>query len=126
MGVADLDLVVAARSTVNARLAQLVSEFGRAEPALLASKAFLDRLDTAVQDVLSAEDATGLDAAAHQLAGSAETLGAMGLGAAAREVMRHARECPDMPLPAPLGDGLRAEADAARTALELELAAFTD
>lgn len=123
---ADPDLVTAARSTVGARLAQLISELGRPEPAVLASQAFLGRLDAAVAAVLTADDTTALDGAAHQLAGSAETLGATGLGAAARAVMRHARETPDAPLPAALGDALRAEAGAARTALEQELDAITD
>lgn len=123
---ADPDLVTAARSTVSTRLAQLVEELGRAEPAVLASRAFLGRLDTAVQDVLTAGDATRLDNAAHQLAGSAETLGATALGAAAREVMRHARESPDSPLPASLGDKLRTEAEASRIALELELETLAD
>lgn len=119
---ADEQLVIAATATVRARLDQLVSELGRPEPATMASEAFLGRLDTAIRDILVAGDATARDDAAHQLAGSAETLGALSLGAAAREVMRLAREEPSAPLPDDLADRLRAEAAAAEVALRAEVA----
>lgn len=120
------DLRQATVTAVRGRLDQLVEELGRAEPALMAVEALLGRLDEAVAAVCDAEDATARDGAAHQLAGSAETLGAMPLGAAAREVMRLAREEPDQPLPDEIEEQLRAAATVTADVLRDEVARRRD
>lgn len=106
-----------AHATVSARMELLVAELGRPEPAVMAARAFLQRLDAVVADVCTADDAAARDSAAHQLAGSAETLGAMALGAVARDVMRLAREQPEIGLPLGVAERLRLEAGAAAEAL---------
>lgn len=117
----DEELQSSIRATVASRLDRLVEEIGRSEPAALATTAFLDRLDEAVVAIATASDPAALDGAAHQLAGSAETLGALQLGAVAREVMRLVRASPTAQLPDELRDRLREVAAATRDVMVDEL-----
>lgn len=114
-------LEAAIRDTVAARLDQLVDELGRAGPAVQASQAFLAGLQQTVTTISTSTDAHEREAAAHQLAGSAETLGAVHLGAVAREVMRLARESPATPPSDELHDRLRATAAATTDVMSIEL-----
>lgn len=122
---ADDDLAPApavdATSVVAARIDRLVEEIGRPEPVFRAITAFLDRLDDMLLRSTQPGDRTERERAAHTLAGSAETLGAVALGAAARAVMDAAVDESDEAPPASLRERLLVEAGAARQVLRDEV-----
>lgn len=112
--------VAAVRLTVAGRIDRLVSEIGTSVPVAKAMQAFVERLGPMCNAVDAATEPEQLVSAAHTLAGSAETLGAVALGAVARQIMDEAAEGDAQPSES-LRSRLSDEVDAAEGAVRAEL-----
>lgn len=108
-------------SAVAARIDRLVLEIGRTEPVARAIAAFLGRLDDMLLRSTENDDGTERHRAAHTLAGSAETLGAIALGTAARAIMVESVVGSSSALSQEQRERLLAEADTARQVLHAEM-----